>query len=161
MNPITLLNSGLVVHLVGITTMVGATLSNFIAYRQLWKFLPNEKANASLVIKATSQFPLLQLIGGGMILTGGITMMIALHGILMAQLWFKVKMGFLALIILNAIVNARPAGKKLRRVLAGDVQAGISEHAAVRSIKSRIFMFYTLQLLLFLGIFILSIFRFN
>jgi len=92
-------------------------------------------------------------------------MMTALHGVVMYQSWFKIKLILLGLIILNALFVLMPAAKKLRRLLAGVLpQIDVPSNSTVLSgdlkpIRSRLLLFYVLQLSFFLLIFILSAFQ--
>jgi len=163
MESLTILKIGLIVHITGITMMVGGMVANFVAFQQLWKFLQQEREKALLIVKAVSRFPRLQVIGGGLILAGGITMMVAFQGAFMHQTWFKIKMGLLVVIILNAVFIARPAGRKLRVILSGnaggDAAGGAVAQEKVLEVKRGMTLFYLLQFLLFLGIFTLSVFQ--
>lgn len=152
-----LFNTGLVLHISGISLMVGLTIANFAAYRQLWKPLSEEKEKFSFLIKIIALLSRLQLLGGIFIILGGTLMMIAFHGLIMHQLWFKVKLLLLVLLIMNAALNARPAGIQLRRFIAAE-QPAQEELTKTMQLFKR---FHILQLLIFLGIFILSVFRFN
>ncbi|MHA4811463.1 hypothetical protein ACX0G9_25405 [Flavitalea flava] len=161
METFTLLKIGLIVHLIGITTMVGLTVANFLALQQLWKYLLHEQDKAMLILKAISRFPVFQMIGGMFVVLGGITMMLALHGVFMHQTWFKVKMVLLVLIILNAIFMARPAGKKLGVLLTVNSTIADTTEPGIVAVKKRLTFFHLLQLLLFFIIFILSVFQFT
>jgi len=154
------LKSGLVLHLVGIVTMVGFTFASYAAYHQLWVFLPGEKSNALIVLKATSRFQVLQMVGGALIVIGGMIMMIAYQGAIMHALWFKIKMVVLLAIIVNAFIIGRPAMNALKRLLAetSSNQAALGE---IGKIKRKLNYFHTTQLTFFFVIFILTSFRFN
>lgn len=115
-----LFNLGLVCHITGIAMMVGGVLANFVAMAQLWKFLPAEKGKAQVIAKAIARFPIVQGLGGFLIISGGVMMMIFFHGLPMHQAWFKVKLILLLLLILNAIVTAWPANVLLKQLLYGE-----------------------------------------
>lgn len=170
----TTLKLGLVLHLSGIVMMVGMTIAAFVLQWQLWNVIPFGKEKARPLFKAGKRINLLQGLGGLFIIAGGVTMMAALHGVVMYQSWFKMKLVLLGLIVLNALFVLMPAGKKLRRLLnralpehvvtpdsrvepAGQSPAVLSGDLA--AIKSRMLIFYVLQLSFFLLIFILSAFQ--
>jgi hypothetical protein len=153
----TLLNTGLVLHISGISLMVGMTIANFVTYRQLWKLLAQGKNKVSFLTATGALFFKLQILGGVLIILGGILMMIAFHGLIMHQIWFKVKLLLLLLLIVNAALNARPAGIQLRRFIAAE-QADPGDLTKARRLFDR---FHIFQFLIFLGIFVLSVFRFN
>lgn len=152
---------GLVLHLMGITLMVGTTIANFAAYQQLWKYLYREKDKATMVINVTKRFPMLQGIGGILIIAGGATMMSAFHGVVIHQFWFQVKLAVLLLIIINPILLMRPAAIKLRHMLSIQQPVAAINPADVDMVRRRLVLFHSLQLTFFLVIFILSAFRFS
>lgn len=154
-----LLPLGLVLHLTGITMMVGSFLAGTFSSRQIWNYLPDERDKALIVSRATSRYAFLQMAGGVLILIGGILMMTAVHGVFMHQAWFQVKMALLGLLILNAAITARPAAKRLRRMLAG--QEEVTNPFAMAMIQRRLMIFYVLQLGLFLAIIVLSAYKLN
>jgi len=161
METFNILKSGLVVHITGIVIMVGTLFASFLVYRQFWKLSTNERDKATVLFNIISRFQVAQMIGGVLVVTGGITMMIALHGVLMHAAWFKIKMIVLLLIILNAVFIARPALLELKQLLAlVQVEEG-EGHFKVFAVKRKITVFHALQFIFFLAIFILSAFQFN
>lgn len=155
-----LLKSGLVVHLIGISMLVGTTVASFTTYQHIWQVVYNERSKALLLIKSAVRLRLLQIIGGVLILTGGIMMVSAFHGLVTQQTWFKIKMIVLLLLVLNPFIIARPAATKLLRVLDHQKET-VSEAIMINGIKRKLNWFHILQLLFFLVIFILSVFRIN
>ena len=159
MTSLSLLPLGLVLHISGIVMMVGTLFAGFLTNLQLWKCLPGDRDRALTIARATAPLRLAGVAGGIVIVLGGILMMTAVHGAFMHQVWFKIKMGILGLLIVNMIVVERPAGKKLRRLLHGD--AGPVDHLVMAAAKRRLLLFYLLQLGLFLVIFVISAYKFN
>ena len=149
-----LLKFGLILHITGITMMVELTVANFMAYQSIWRLLPNEQEKASLVLKATERFPLLQIVGGALILAGGITMLVAFNGAIMHMAWFKLKMILLLIIIANGI----NIGRMMKRIRKMDK---LNDAASVAEMRRRIMRFNILQRLTFLFIFVVSIVQFN
>lgn len=167
----TTLKLGLVLHLSGIVLMVGMTIAAWVLQGQLWHTIFYGKERARPLFRVSKRVNQLQGLGGILILAGGVTMMIALHGVVMHQSWFRAKLVLLGLIILNAVLVLMPAGRKFRRLLSGmaperagapdgEVPAGggISP-GDLTGIKRRMLLFYVLQLSFFLLIFILSAFQ--
>jgi hypothetical protein len=148
-----LLRTGLVLHITGITLMVGGAIASFILQKQLWRLLPADKERAGLLVRAGSRLKMMQEAGVVLVFSGGILMMVALHGLVMSTFWFRVKLILLGLIILNELITARPAMKKLRRWMAVDVPLSVD------GIRLRLRVFFLLQFLFFLLIFILSVFQ--
>ncbi|HEX9511865.1 MAG TPA: hypothetical protein VF939_15345 [Puia sp.] len=156
-----LLQTGLVLHITGIIMMVGVSLAEFVASRQLWMFILTDKDKARTILRTTSSFSLLQGIGAVLIIAGGILMMAAFHGAIAGQLWFQVKMVLLLLILLNFLVIARPAKRKLRKLLNGTTEAPAIGQEAIPAIKKRLTIFQATQLVLFWLIIVLAVFKFN
>ena len=159
------LKLGLVMHISGIVLMVGMTIAAFILQWQSWEVIPFGKERMRPLRRVGKRINLLQGLGGLLIIAGGVMMMIALHGVVMHQAWFRIKLVLLGLIILNALAVLMPAGRKLRRLLTGIMP----EHAVtpgstvlsgdLMAIRGRMLLFYILQLSFFLLIFILSAFQ--
>lgn len=156
---VTLYNSFLVLHVIGITVMAGTSFIDFLTLRSLRKALETDLV-ASRVIEG-SLYKLQRYLGIGLllILISGIGMMAQLHEVWGAQLWFKVKMGVLLLIILNGLGLRRVLGTKLRRALAGPLPDERTD--SIEAVSSSLTIVQTVQLLLFIIIYTLSIFKFN
>jgi hypothetical protein len=163
-----LLRSGLVLHIMGIALMVGGAVAAFVLQGQLWKLILSDKERARLFVRSASGLNRVQMAGGALIITGGVLMMTALHGVVMSAFWFRIKLVLLGLIVLNAVVTLRPAGKKLRLLLTTTVPSSDNERAAryaaseemaVSWVRRRMRLFYLLQFLFFLLILILSVFQ--
>jgi len=161
MDTFNILKSGLVLHITGIVVMVGTLVASFLVYQQFWKLFTNEKDKAAVLFNIISRFQVAQMIGGALIITGGITMMIAFHGVLMHATWFKIKMVMLLLIILNAALIFRPAVLELKQLLAAVHTEESGTQFKVSAVKGKITVFYALQFIFFIVIFILSTFQFN
>lgn len=155
MNTFALLPFGLVLHISGIALMAGTFFAGFLTNGQLWKCLPDDKDQALTIVRATSRFRMAQAVGGGVIVLGGVIMMIAVHGAFMHQVWFKIKMGVLGLLIVNMIIVERPAARKLKKMLCGE------DVSAMVATRRRLTLFYLLQLGMFLFIFVVSAYKFN
>ena len=154
-----LLRSGLVLHITGIALMVGGAVAAFVIQGQFWKLLLSDKDRARLFSKAGSRLNRVQAVGGVLIITGGVLMMMALHGVVMSAFWFRVKLVLLGLIVLNTVITLMPAARKLRGLLAIAIPVSAEERVTVSLVRRRMRLFYLLQFLFFLLIFILSVFQ--
>jgi uncharacterized membrane protein SirB2 len=150
----------LVLHIIGLSTMAGTALVDFVCYRKFWKLYANgkEKAAAILPVLATFRF----LFAGGFILLliSGIGMVALSHGLFAEQRWFRIKMGIILLAIINGAILGGRTAMKLRRVVAADI-AGTNVEESRNSLKGRLRMIQIFQLLLFVTIFVLSVYKFN
>jgi len=152
--------SALVIHIIGIILMAGTTFIDVVIFQQFWKFFPVDINKREFT--ATIIFKLQKFIRIGMlaILLSGVTMMYYLHQVWGAQIWFKIKIGIVLLIILNGLINRRRLGLKLKKFLA-DTSTVMIIDVKWSVLKRNITTFHLLQVLFFVIIFILSVFKFN
>jgi uncharacterized membrane protein len=150
----------LVAHVVGITIMAGTTFIDFITFRTFLKAYRTERANALLL--ESYLYRLQRFLGIGMlvILASGVLMMVRLHEVWGAQLWFRIKMGILVLIIINGLGLRRVLGSRLKKLLSREISGG-SASEEFSGIKKRFSVVQVIQMLLFVIIYTLSVFKFN
>lgn len=153
----TLLHACLVLHITGIVLLAGTTLMNYIISRQFWSYIEIDRNRAIVINSATLSFARLTGIGGALTILTGIAMVAIFHGAVSSQLWFRVKMALVLLIILNALLLGAPQTTKLKKILL----SGVHKSDRLESVKSRMDLYYAIQLIMFFTIFILSVFRFN
>jgi hypothetical protein len=87
-------------------------------------------------------------------------MAIQLKSAVTQMLWFRVKMPLVILLVLNGSVLARRLGTQLNKLLSVAETATGGNTNRIVAVRSRLRLVYVVQLLLFLSIFILSIFKF-
>lgn len=160
MNTASLLQSLLVLHLIGLVVMAGITLADMVAWRYFWKTWATDKRLGAQVTGAMSNFPRLLGIGAALLVITGIGMMAIVHGIYGEQVWMRIKIVIVLMVIINAIVLARPQMVKLQGLLKGNVLDSGVQHQ-IESLKGRLNLFHISQLLLFATIILLSVFKFN
>src|SRR4030095_16122438 len=153
----TLLQICLVLHITGIVLLGGTTLMNYIISRQFWSCIEIDKNKAIVINSTTLIFGRITGVGGVLTILTGITMVAILHGVVDSQLWFRIKMILVLLIILNALLFARPQSVKLKRILS----TGSIPSSELSAVKSRMNLYYAVQLIMLFSIFILSVFRFD
>jgi len=152
----TLLAICLVLHITGIVLLGGTTLMNYIISRQFWNCVETDRNKAIVINSTTLTFAKITGIGGVLTISTGIAMVAILHGVVDTQLWFRVKMILVLLIILNASLFATPQNTKLKKILS----APNPINSEFSSIKSKMYLYYALQLTMLFGIFVLSVFKF-
>jgi hypothetical protein len=159
MNP-ALYNTALVAHIIGITIMAGTTFIDFITFRQFWKIYPEDKIRSASLEEYL--FKLQRFFGIGMliIIISGVSMMAYLHQVWGAQLWFRVKIGILVLIIINGLALRRRQGSKLKSLMASDL-SGHDLKLKISPLKRNIALTQLLQMLFFILIYFLSVFKFS
>ena len=156
----TFYNAALVLHIVGITMMAGTSFIDYITFRFFYKTYATDTAKG--LVLESYLYNLQRFLGIGMllILASGITMMVKLHNVWGAQLWFRIKMGLLLLVIINGLGLRRMLGLRLRKTLSNGT-AAIVMGEKWNTIKRNFTMVQFIQILLFITIFILSVFKFN
>jgi hypothetical protein len=153
----TLLQVCLVLHITGIVLLGGTTLMNYIISRQFWNCVETDRNRAIVINSTTLVFGRITGIGGVLTILTGIGMLAVLHGAVDAQLWFRIKMMLVLLIILNALLFARPQNTKLKSILS----AGNQTNNELSAVKSKMNMYYAIQLTMLFTIFVLSVFKFG
>ena len=153
----TLLQICLVLHIAGIVLLGGTTLINYVISRQFWNCIGTDRNRAVVINSTTLGFERITGIGGMLTILTGIGMVLILHGAVDSQLWFRIKMVLVLLIILNALLFARPQNIKLKKILSRGNDAGKD----LSSVRSKMNLYYAFQLMMLLAIFVLSVFRFS
>jgi hypothetical protein len=157
MNSPNLFHLYLVLHVIGFTIMAGVTVAQFSVFARLNKALINNKQKALSILESTGGFARLMGIGAFLLILTGIAMVIYLHDGTDKMLWFRIKMPLVLLILLNGALFARPNANKMKKLL----EENSSENDGLLDIlKNRLSLFNVSQLLIFLTIFILSVFQF-
>jgi hypothetical protein len=137
----------LVLHITGITVMAGTSFIDFVTFR---------RATIKGLQASDDLDQLQKYLGIGMLLiiTSGIGMMAKLHEVWGAQLWFRVKMGVLLLIVLNGLGLRRTLGAKFKKAL-------VASSSALPAISRKLTLVQLIQLFFFAIIYVLSVFKFN
>lgn len=140
--------------------MAGTTFIDYVAFKAFGKVF--QVNNNKALVLGSYLYKLQQFLGIGMliILISGVMMMVQLHEIWGAQLWFRIKMGILLLIIINGLGLRRMVGAKLNMVLAEDL-SGSSVEGKWNAVKRKFNMVEYIQMLMFIIIYVLSVFKFN
>jgi uncharacterized membrane protein SirB2 len=145
----------LTLHIAGFTLFAGILLADFVAFSRFWRVWDRDPAEALLTRQITAGFPPLIRAGAVALLVAGIGMMVMTHGIFGEQTWFRIKIALVVLILINGVIGGRLQGVQLKKLLDS------RSTTAPAALRARIRLFHVLQLILLLGVFLLSAFRFN
>jgi uncharacterized membrane protein SirB2 len=155
-----LLKTGLLLHMAGLSMIVGATLIGYIVVGYFRRVYAEGDADAGSIMRIMPRFSYLTGVGVGLLIVSGFAMMYATAWVYATQLWFHLKMpAVLLVIILGEIVN-RPQRKKLFALIA-DPESRISARETILRLGGRIRGFYLTQLAILLVIIVLSSYRFS
>jgi hypothetical protein len=147
----------LVLHITGFTLMAGTIAADFAINRRLGKYLLTDKSKAMSMLEGAAGFPALIGIGGLLLLTTGIGMVVLFKGAVARMLWFRIKMILVVLVILNGSLILRRQAGRLRVLLT---ENGNGDNHRILALSRTMSVFHVIELLLFLLIFFLSVFQF-
>lgn len=147
----------LVVHITGFTLMAGTIAADFAINRRLGKYLLTDKNRAMSMLESAAGFPALIGIGGLLLLTTGIGMVVLFKGAVARMLWFRIKMILVVLVALNGSLVLRKQAGRLKVLLA---ESGNGGNHQILALSRTMSIFHVIELLLFLVIFFLSVFQF-
>jgi len=145
-------------HIVGITAAAGMSIIDLILYQYFWGLYPQHMQEGIAIERLAGRLQRVTAIGMMLIIISGITMMYYLHSVWGAQLWFRIKMIVLLLIIINGLSFRRILGTRIHKRIN---QQPDGPRAPLRSLQPGITSVQIIQLMFFIVIFVLSVFRFN
>lgn len=148
----------LTLHLIAFILLAGTTFLDFLNYRTFWKLVNRQKEQASGVLAATTNYSRLTGIGAALLIVTGLSMVALMDGFPSEQLWFRIKMILVLLLVINYVFNGRRLGIKLRKAFKEDSEA---ETDQVLRLKGKLQTFYLVQLFFVLIIILLTTHKFN
>lgn len=158
MDPLTLRQLLLVMHLSGLALMVGTTVTDFVVFRTFVSlFKTNGKASVGL-LKLMSSLGTILIAGGVLLVLSGIGLTVITEGVYWHQLWLKLKVALILLLPLNGLLVGSPQMKKLRNSLSAE---GVAMSVIINPAVAKLNRFHTVQSLVFLAIIILAVFKFD
>jgi hypothetical protein len=157
MNTQTFLSIDLVVHITGFTMLAGTVLADYVIRRRMRPYLITDKPRAVGMMDSTAALSRLIGIGSALLVLSGIAMLSIFKGAVGAALWFKIKLVLVVLVALIGAVLLNRSNRRLKSLLQANDDRN---NPAILAVRRRMDLFHGLQLLLFLTIFILSVFKF-
>ncbi len=148
----------LAVHIAGIVLMAGTTLVDFITVRTFWKLADGGGTKYRSLIPLMAQYGMMIRVGAITIFATGITMLSIENGAWLNQLWFKIKMVLVFLIIINGLFIGNTQGHKLRQAATTITDGFVNNTVGIRE---NLGWFYPIQLTLFFLVILLSTIRFD
>ena len=142
----------LLAHIIGLTLAAGTSVISFVVNRRFWKFYGTEKARALTLMELGARLPSVIGIGIGLLLLSGFYMIYLAKGAFTGQLWLRIKIVLVLIVIVNSFV-----AKALRK----QVKAMVAAEGTIGGLKQKETALYLVQLILFLTIFVLGVFKFT
>jgi hypothetical protein len=147
-----------VLHIVGIAAAAGMSVIDLVIFRHFWKIYPQHTGEGLAIERLLLRLQRVTAIGMMLIVVSGVIMMYYLHTVWGPQLWFRIKMGVLLLIIINGLALRRRLGNRIHARVAAEPNGLWIEHSTLRPGITTIQL---IQFVLFVVIFTLSVFRFS
>ncbi len=137
----------LAIHISALVVMAGTTIIDYVTFKTFWERVGLEGSEARGLLPIMSRYGSIVRASGAFLLISGIAMLALVDGAWWHQLWFKVKMALVILLILNGAVIGNKNGVAFRELAREYSPNFIDESAEVSASLNR---FYLIQLSLFL-----------
>jgi hypothetical protein len=148
-----------ILHILAFIIGIGVTFANLIAYSQLFKVYEQDRSRGVAVFNIIQVF----FKAGGfsmiVLILAGLGMLAIADWSYTQILWFQIKLGLIVLIFVNGLTLGRTSAGKVHALIQD--KNSTPNPVELASIQSRTRRFFTLQLLIFLAIVIVSVFRFT
>jgi uncharacterized membrane protein len=144
----------LILHLTAFALFTGTLIANLINNNQLWQYSEKDLTITKALFQTTDKYNRIMAICLGIALLMGILMMTQMHKVYGAQLWMRVKIALVLVIVVIRVLYSRNLNKFKKR-LGGETTISIND------IKKKVSLYQLLQVVLVAGIIILSVCRFN
>ncbi|MEZ0611184.1 DUF2214 family protein [Fibrella sp. WM1] len=158
MDPFTLRQLLLVIHLSGLALMAGTTVTELVVFRTFTSLLKTKGKASVVLLNLMSGLGMVLLAGGVLLAFSGVGLTLISRGVFLHQLWLQVKLGLILLLPLNGLLVGSPQLKQLSNNLAAEsTTLPLQLNPAV----TKLTRFHWVQTLLFLAIIILAVFKFS
>jgi hypothetical protein len=148
----------LIVHLSGLILMVGTTVASFVTFRAFRNRFNIKSESAAGLLQLLSNLAPVKGIGGILLIISGIGLTYITGWVFLHMLWLQLKLSLILLLPLNEILIGNKQQKKLKTAF---FENNPDSTAVIKMTIPKIAVFYTIQLLLFLGIIVVAVLKFN
>ena len=147
----------LVLHLCGLALMIGSTVTAFLTFRAFIKRLKKEGEAVTGLLKLLTTLAPIKGIGGILLILSGVGLTLITRGVFLQMLWLQLKLALILLLPLNEILIGN---RQLKKLNSAFIETS-PDKTVIKTIVPRLNIFYTFQLILFWGIIVLAVFKFN
>lgn len=144
----------LILHLTAFALFTGTLIANLINNNQLWQYSEKDPIITKALFQTTDKYNKIMAASLGIALVMGILMMTQMHKVYGAQMWMRLKIALVLVIVIIRVLYSRNLNKFKKR-LSGETTISISD------VKKKVSLFQLVQIILVAGIIILSVCRFN
>lgn len=148
----------LVLHLSGLTLMAGTIVTAFFTFRAFVNRLKIKSEGSTELLKLLLNLAPIKGIGGILLILSGIGLTLITRGVFLHMLWLQLKLFLVMLLALNEILIGNRQLKNLKTAFFENIPNGST---VIKTTVSKITVFYTVQILLFLVIIVMAVFKFS
>jgi len=148
--------TALVLHITGIVLFGGAIIIDYLVTKHFWSRFAKDKPAAQTVFEILSRLQRVMGVGLLLVILSGVGMMVYVHTVYGQQAWFRIKISLVLIVITAGLGFRRSVGTKIEKLLSGQTSVLNAD-----VIKSRLNLLHISLFVLLLGIFVLSVFKFN
>lgn len=157
MDLVTLRYGLLIVHFCGLVLMAGTTVTEFVVFRTFIDLLKKRGDISTDLLKLLPGLISLLVAGGALLIISGAGLIFVTGGAFLYQRWLTVKLMLILLLALNGMLVGSPQMKRLK----GRLSDGGKDITLIGRTIFNLNIFHTLQLVLFLAIVVLAVFKFS
>ncbi|MGO4288800.1 hypothetical protein [Chitinophaga sp. RAB17] len=143
-------------HIIGLVIMAGTTTIDYLTFKTFWKLVDQGDHKSLGLLPLMARYGAFVRAGAVIMLLTGITMLTLVNGTWWDQLWFRIKMILVMLLITNGMFVGSKLGHKLRTIINENANSFIPQTIGVRDSLQ---WFYLIQLILFFLIILVSVVR--
>jgi hypothetical protein len=145
----------LALHICGLTMMAGTTVVDYFTFRTFCGMMGAGNSRALGLVPIMARYGELVRTGAVVLILTGLTMLVLGKGIWWTQLWFRLKIGLVIILVLNEMFIGNRLGLKFRRMVIDGGE--LAQH--VTAVRGNLNYFYLSQLIIFLLIILMSVIR--
>jgi len=146
----------LIFHLAGLVIMAGTTVVDYFTFKTFCELAGQTDNKAIGLLPIMARFGILVRAGAVLLIVSGVSMLVVEKWTMWQQLWFKIKMLLVILLILNGMFTGNKLGSDFRRVVAHSSANFMHQTDLLRH---NLNCFYLIQLVIFLAIIMLSVIK--
>jgi hypothetical protein len=135
----------LAIHISGLVVMAGTTVIDYVTFRTFLESSDQGKKESRSLLPLMSKYGAMVRAGGAILLVSGLAMWALSDGV-WQQLWFKIKIALVILLILNGALIGNKNGVAFRKMITENASDFTEQSFEVRKVLNR---FYISQLFLF------------
>ena len=144
----------LILHVSAFALFTGTLIANMINSNQLWLYSDKDAAITKALFSTTGKYNRVMGICLGVAVLMGVAMMTQMHKVYGPQLWFRIKIGLLIVLLVVRILYSRNLGQ-LKKGINNEIKVSFAD------LRRKTSLFQLLSVFIIGGIIILSVVRFN